>query len=81
MTTQLVLIAGLAVSFFVALFLSRREGSKAAQLEALKKELEKNAKEQERISKINASVASMSADDARRKLCELQANKQQKRVR
>ena len=81
MTTQLILLASWVVMFFVALFLSRKEGGKAAQLEALKKELKKNAEEQERANKINSSVTSMSDDDARRKLCELQADKQSKRVR
>lgn len=81
MTTQLILFGSWIVMFIVALFLSRKEGGKAAQLEALKKELEKNAKEQERVNKINSSVASMSDDNARRKLCELQADKQSKRVR
>ena len=68
MTTQLVLIAGLAVSFFVALFLSRREGNKAAQLEALKKELKRIEKEKELADKVTNNVANFDEHTVRQKL-------------
>lgn len=75
MTTQLVLIAGLAVSFFVALFLSRREGSKAAQLEALKKELKRIEKEKELADKVTNNVTNFDEHTVRQRLHEI-ANKQ-----
>lgn len=73
MTVQIILICAFIVSFCVALYLSRKEGSKAAQLEALKAELKKQAEEQARAQRIIDKVGYMSADDARRKLCELQS--------
>lgn len=75
MTTQLILLVSWVVMFFVALFLSRKEGGKAAQLEALKKELEKNAKEQERAKKITDNVNSFDEHTCRQRLHEI-ANKQ-----
>ena len=56
----------------VCLWLASKNGSKAAQLEALKAEIKKQTEEQERAQKITDNVYSMSADDARRRLCELQ---------
>ena len=52
-----------------------KHGSKAAQLEALKAELKKQAREQERAKKIKDTVYSLSIDDARRRLHDV-ANKQ-----
>lgn len=59
----------------VALFLASKNGSKSAQLEALKAELRKQAEEQARAQRIIDNVNSLSADDARRRLHEI-ANKQ-----
>ncbi len=59
--------------FGVALWLAATNGSKSAQLEALKAELKKQAEEQRRAQKIMDHVGSMSADDARRRLCGLQS--------
>ncbi|MBO7735882.1 MAG: hypothetical protein J6S67_25155 [Methanobrevibacter sp.] len=53
--------------------LASKNGSKAAQLENLKAELRKNAEEQARAQKITDNVYSMSDDDARKRLCELQS--------
>lgn len=75
MTTQLILLVSWVVMFFVALFLSRKEGGKAEQLEALKKELKKNAKEQERAKKITDNVNSFDEHTVRQRLHEI-ANKQ-----
>lgn len=75
MTTQIILICGVIFAFFVALFLSRREGGKAAQLEALKKELKKRAEEQERAQKITDNVNNMPSNDVRDRLQNL-PNKQ-----
>lgn len=75
MTTQLILLVSWVVMFFVALFLSRKEGGKAAQLEALKKEIKKNAEEQERAKKITDNVNSFDEHTVRNKLHEI-ANKQ-----
>lgn len=57
----------------VALWLASKNGSKAAQLESLKAELRKKAEEQRRAQQITQHVYSMSADDARRRLCQLQS--------
>lgn len=75
MTTQLILLVSWVVMFFVALFLSRKEGGKAAQLEALKKEIKKKAEEQERAKKITDNVNSFDEHTVRNKLHEI-ANKQ-----
>lgn len=52
----------------VCLWLASKNGSKAAQLEALKSELKKQAEEQRRAQRIIDNVYAMSADDARRRL-------------
>ena len=59
----------------VALWLASKNGSKSAQLEALKAEIRKNAEEQRREQEIKDRVYSLSADDARRRLHDV-ANKQ-----
>ena len=59
--------------FAMALVLASRGGSKQAQLENLKAELKKQAEEQARAQRIIDNVTYMSADDARRRLCELQS--------
>ena len=63
----------------VALLLASKNGSKAAQLEALKTELKKNAEEQRRAEQITSRVYTMSADDVRRRLHYV-ANKQRRGV-
>ncbi len=52
----------------VALWLASKNGSKAAQLEALKTELKKQAEEQQRAQKIMDNVYALSGDDAKRRL-------------
>lgn len=59
----------------VALWLASKNGSKAAQLEALKMELKKQAEEQQRAQKITQGVYAMSAADVRKRLHNV-ANKQ-----
>lgn len=59
----------------VALWLASKNGSKSAQLEALKAEIRKNAEEQRRAQEIKDRVYSLSVDDARRRLHDV-ANKQ-----
>ena len=59
----------------VALWLASKNGSKSAQLEALKAELRKQSEEQRRAREITDNVYSLPADDARRRLHEV-ANKQ-----
>ena len=55
-------LLGLVVSF------SSKNGSKAAQLEALKAELKKRAEEQARAQKIINNVSNLSDDDVRKRL-------------
>ena len=59
----------------MALVLASKNGSKQAQLEALKAELRKKAEEQARAQKITDNVYSLSPDDARKRLQDV-ANKQ-----
>lgn len=58
----------------VALVLASKNGSKSAQLEALKAEIKKQAEEQRRAQQITDNVYALSADDARRRLHDV-ANK------
>ena len=58
-----------------ALWLASKNGSKSAQLEALKAELKKQAEEQRRAEQITNRVYHLTADDARRRLHEI-ANQQ-----
>lgn len=66
---------GLAGLFFLlwaaGLWLASKNGSKAAQLEALKEEIKKRAKEQERANAINNSVDNIPIDDVRERLSNL----------
>lgn len=67
------LSAILAFSFvlFLAIIFAKKSGKKEAQLEAIKAELNKIAKEQDKANAINNNVANLSADDARRRLHEV----------
>ncbi len=62
----------LGALFVAVIALASKNGSKAAQLEALKAELKKQAREQEHAQQITDNVYARSATDARRRLCELQ---------
>lgn len=64
----------LGVLFVTVICLASKNGSKAAQLAALKAELKKQAEEQRRAQEIKDRVYSLSADDARRRLHDV-ANK------
>lgn len=68
MLWQIVAILGGCGLLGVALWLASKNGSKAAQIEALKAELRKQAKEQARENKIIDSVRNMSSDDVRKRL-------------
>ena len=68
MLWQLGALLGGASLVGVALWLASKNGSKAAQLEALKTELKKRAEEQRRAQEIEDMVYSLSVDDARRRL-------------
>ena len=73
MATQLLAIVIFGSLFGAALLFASKHSSKAAQLDALKAELRKLAEEEKRAEKVKNTVYSMSADDARRRLCELQS--------
>lgn len=68
-------IFGLGSLLTCIVFLASKNGSKAAQLEALKAELRKQAEEQARANRITDNVSNLSADDARKRLHDV-ANKQ-----
>lgn len=65
--------------FSLALVLASKNGSKAAQLEALKAELKKQAEAQAREARINNSIAGMSDERITGLLHEI-ATKQSKRM-
>ncbi len=68
MWIYLVMILVFGSLFSVAIVMASKNGSKAAQLEALKAELRKQAKEEERANKVIDSVRNMSSDDVRKRL-------------
>lgn len=72
-------IFGLGSLLTVIIFLSSKNGSKAAQLEALKAEIKKQAEEQARAKRINHNVANFSDSDITNKLHQI-ANEQSKRM-
>lgn len=72
-------IFGLGSLLTCIVFLASKNGSKAAQLEALKAELRKIAEEEARAKRINNFANGLSGDDARRLLQDV-ANEQSKRV-
>ncbi len=63
----------------VALWLASKNGSKSAQLEALKAEIRKNAEEQARASKIMDCVSGMDEHTVRQRLHQV-ANEQRRRM-
>ena len=63
----------------VALWLASKNGSKAAQLEALKLELKKQTEEQQRVTKIRDGVMRMDESAVRERLHEI-ANRVRRRV-
>ena len=73
----LTVLCGSLLSLVV--YLANKSGSRAAQLEAIKEELRRIGKEQAKADEINQNLASLNADAARRKLCELQS-KQRNRM-
>ena len=75
MELYIVLILGGGIVWGIALWLACKNGSKAAQLAALKVELKKRIEEQERAKKIEDSVYHLTTDDARRRLHDV-ANRQ-----
>ena len=64
---------------WVSLWLASKNGSKSAQLEALKAELKKQAEAQAREARINNSISNMSDDHIRGLLHEI-SNKQSERM-
>ena len=61
-------IFALGSLFTLVVTLASKNGSKAAQLEALKAELRKQAEEQARANKVIDSVRAMPSDDVRKRL-------------
>lgn len=68
MQEQAIFVCSFLLVLGVVLLLARKNGSKAAQLEAMKAELKKRAEEQRRAQKIISNVSSLNNDDARRRL-------------
>ena len=75
MLWQILAILGSFGALVSALWFAGKNGSKAAQLEALKAEIKKQAEEQRRAQQITDNVNSFSDDDVRRRLHDV-ANKQ-----
>lgn len=70
-----ILAFGLVLS--LAIFLATKNGSKSAQLKAIKEELKRLEREEKKAHEISNKVAHLTADDARRRLHEV-ANAQQR---
>ena len=71
MTLKIGAILTAVISFLAALFFARREGKKAEQVANLRRELERNAKEQERANEINARVDNADINNIRERLSNL----------
>lgn len=71
MLWQILIIMGGCGILGIALWLASKNGSKAAQLEALKAEIRKQAEEQSRVARINSSVSNMSDADVAERLQKL----------
>lgn len=68
MLTKIGAILVFLASYIVAIILARREGKKAEQVANLRREIERNAKEQERANEINATVDDLAIDNVRERL-------------
>ena len=68
MTLQIGAILAFIVSYVVAILFARHEGKKAEQVANLRRELERNAKEQARAQSIVDNVRNMSDDDVSKRL-------------
>lgn len=79
MWIYLIVILAFGSLLSVAIVMASKNGSKAAQLEALKAEIRKQAKEQERANKIINNVRNMDEHTCRQRLHQI-ANKQSKRM-
>lgn len=73
-----VILCGFGV-FGISIYLASKNGSKSAQLAALKAELRKLAEEEARAKRINNFANGLNSDDARRLLQDV-ANEQSKRM-
>lgn len=71
MSQNITLIGLFGMLWAVALWLANRWGNKKAQLEALREEIKRQAKEQERANAINNRVDNMPIDDIRERLSNL----------
>lgn len=65
------MIVGFLGLLGVVVLLSAKNGSKSAQLEALRAEIKKQAQERARAEKILNNVSNLTTDDARRRLHEI----------
>lgn len=68
MWIEFLAIFGFGLLLTVLVVLASKNGSKAAQLEALKAEIRQRYKEQERAKKLAHSVDNMDDDDVRNRL-------------
>ena len=68
MELYITLILGGGIIWGVALWLACKNGSKSAQLAALKEELKKQVKEQARAKKMADNIYHLTVDDAKRRL-------------
>lgn len=65
-------VIGILFGFFCLVFviatIARRAGANSAKIEALRKEINKRAEEQERANKIADTVDNLTIDDVRKRL-------------
>ena len=71
MWIYVVLTLGCGSLLSLVVYLATKNGSRAAQLEAIKQEIRRIEREQAKANEINQNVASLSADDAKRRLHEI----------
>lgn len=68
MWEKIVLTGLLCLLWMVGLWLASKCGSKSAKIDALKEEIKKQLKEQEKANAINNRVDDMHVDDVRKRL-------------
>ena len=69
------IIAAICCLFLLTIQIARKEGSKAAKLEALKAEIKRQAEEQRRYNALLDNVRNMSNDIVRNRLSDLSNDK------
>lgn len=78
MWIYVVLTLGCGSLLSLVVYLATKNGSRAAQLEAIKQEIRRIEKEQAKVQKINEEVSSLTPEEARAKLHNISNNSNKK---